>query len=146
MEHFAKALPRLRARAEADLGASGLGPDRVLGLSVRLLDVGFFRIGGEEYAEENESFGLATLRRDHVQIKRGAAVFDYPAKSGQRRVFKLADAAALPVLRALKRRPANGGDSLLAFWEHRAWRGACDGSGVSRPLRSAGVSLLRRHG
>jgi DNA topoisomerase IB len=121
MEHFAKALPRLRARADADLGAGGLGPDRVLGLSVRLLDVGFFRIGGEEYAEENESFGLATLRRDHVQIKRDAAVFDYPAKSGQRRVFKLADSAALPVLRALKRRPVSGGDSLLAFWEHRAW-------------------------
>ncbi len=122
MEHFARSLPRLRAQAETDLASAGLSSDRVLGLSVRLLDVGLFRIGGEAYAAENESFGLATLRREHVQFERGAAVFDYPAKSGQRRVLTLADAQALPVLRALKNRPASGGDALLAFWESRAWR------------------------
>ena len=122
MERFAKALPRLRARAEADLGVKGLTSDRILGLSVRLLDVGFFRIGGEEYAEENESFGLATLRREHVRFERGVAVFDYPAKSGQRRVVALADPQAMPALRALKSRPKSGGDALLAFWHARAWR------------------------
>ncbi len=121
MEGFARALPKLRLRVAEDLASSGLGSDRVLGLAVRLLDVGFFRIGGEEYAAENESFGLATLRREHVQFERGAAVFDFPAKSGRRRVQKLADPESLPVLRALKRRPPAGGDSLLAFWESRAW-------------------------
>jgi len=121
MEHFARALPRLRERAESDIERAGLGSDRVLGLAVRLLDVGLFRIGGEEYAAENDSFGLATLRRDHVSFERGVAVFDFPAKSGQRRVQTLADPRSLPALRELKRRPPHAGETLLGFWENRAW-------------------------
>ena len=85
MERFAKALPAMRERTEADdLAARGLVRERVLACSVRLLDLGFFRIGSERYAEENETFGLATLRRDTSTLERGVAVFDYTAKGSKR--------------------------------------------------------------
>ena len=76
------------ARASsADLGdCDALGRACVLAAAVRLLERGFFRIGSEEYAVENESYGLATMRKEHVTIEDdGLMVFDYPAKSGQRR-------------------------------------------------------------
>ena len=59
--------------------------DRALAGAVRLLDIGFFRVGGEVYAAENGSYGLATVRRDHVSVYKDKVVFDFPAKSGQRR-------------------------------------------------------------
>ena len=68
MARFARALPRLRERVEADLGdCDRLDRRCVLALAVRLLERGFFRIGSEEYAADNESYGLATLRKDHVR-------------------------------------------------------------------------------
>ena len=67
----------------------------MLACAVRLLDRGFFRIGSEEYTVENESYGLATMRKSHVTIGAdGAMVFDYPAKSGQRRVQAVVDPQA----------------------------------------------------
>lgn len=58
---FGRALPRLRARLDDHLAGDGLGYERVLACATRLLDLGFFRIGSEGYAEENETYGLATL-------------------------------------------------------------------------------------
>ncbi len=121
MESFARALPKVRDRVLADLGRRGLRRERVLACGVRLLDLGFFRIGSEEYAAGNESYGLATLRRGHLRFESDVAVFDYPAKAGQRRVQSLADSVVLPTLKALKARPRKAGDELLAFWESRAW-------------------------
>ena len=73
MTRFARALPRLREQVEADLAASDeLTRERVLACAVRLLDRGFFRIGTEEYAVTNESYGLATIRKEHVTIERRA--------------------------------------------------------------------------
>ena len=73
MTRFARALPRLREQVEPDLAASdALTRERVLACAVRLLDRGFFRIGTEEYAVTNESYGLATIRKEHVTID-GAA-------------------------------------------------------------------------
>src|SRR5215211_741565 len=120
---FAKALPRLRRRVDRDLAAStALDRDRVLACAVRLLERGFFRIGSEEYAEENESFGLATMRKQHVTIEDGGLmVFDYPAKSGQRRQQGVLDDRACEIVAALKRR-RGGGPELLAFKDGRRWR------------------------
>ncbi len=73
MERFAKALPAMRERTGEDLARRGLVRERVLACAVRLLDLGFFRIGSERYTEENETFGLATLRRKHVRVGRGVA-------------------------------------------------------------------------
>ena len=112
---FARLLPELRASAARDLELPGLGRRRVLACAVRLLDVGFFRIGGESYASRNGSFGLATLQRRHVRFSgRDRIVFDYPAKSGQRRIQSVVDEGVAEVIRALKRR-RSGGDALLVY-------------------------------
>jgi DNA topoisomerase IB len=95
--------------------------ERALACAVRLLDLGFFRVGSEVYAEENESFGLATVRREHVTLKRNEVVFDFPAKSGQRRVQSIRDAAARRALEAMYRR-RSGPEDLLAYRQGGEWR------------------------
>ena len=118
---FAKALPRLRRRVGRDLDCSALDRNCVLACAVRLLERGFFRIGSEEYAEENDSFGLATMRKEHVTIADGGVmVFDYPAKSGQRRHQGVLDERACEIVAALKRR-RGGGPDLLAYKERGRW-------------------------
>lgn len=118
---FAQRLPRLRRAVTADLRREGMPRERALACAVRLLDLGFFRVGGEVYAEENESFGLATVRREHVTIKRNEVVFDFPAKSGQRRVQSIRDAAARRALEAMHRR-RSGPEDLLAYRQGSEWR------------------------
>jgi DNA topoisomerase I len=121
MERFAEQLPKLRRRVAADLNGDELSSDRVLACAVRLLDVGLFRIGGEEYAEQGGGLGLATIRPEHVALSAAGVVFDYPAKSGVRRVQEVTDAAAVGVVAELKRR-RGGPDELLAYREGRRWR------------------------
>src|SRR3954453_19054108 len=119
---FARSLPQMRTTVATHLAQDGMGRERVLACAVRLLDRGFFRVGGEDYAVENESYGLATMRKEHVSVTRsGAITFDYPAKSGQRRVQSLADPEVVDVVRRLKRR-RGGGDELLAYLDGRTWR------------------------
>ena len=121
MVRFAKALPRLRRRVDHDLDAAELDRACVLACAVRLLERGFFRIGSEEYAEENDSYGLATMRKEHVTIEEGGVmVFDYPAKSGQRRQQGVLDHRACEIVAALKRR-RGGGPELLAYKERGRW-------------------------
>jgi DNA topoisomerase I len=121
MARFARALPDLRDRVAEDLEGDELDRTRVQACAVRLLDRGFFRIGSEEYTVQNESYGLATMRREHVTLAEGCEmVFDYPAKSGQRRVQAVVDPDAGEVVAALKRR-RGGGDELLAYKERRRW-------------------------
>ncbi len=122
MVRFARALPKLRRRIELDLGERAtLDRACVLAAAVRLLERGFFRIGSEEYALENESYGLATMRKEHVTIEDdGVMVFDYPAKSGQRRHQGMLDPRLCEIVGALKRR-RGGGPELLAYKEGRRW-------------------------
>ena len=75
--------------------------ERALGTAFRLLDLGFFRIGGEAYAESNNSYGLATIHTEHVSIQAGSVIFDYVAKSGQERYVALADDLVLEAVRYL---------------------------------------------
>ena len=121
MREFAAALPKLRRAADRDLARDGIPRERALACAVRLLDLGFFRVGGEEYAEANESYGLATLRREHVSIEGEELVFDFPAKSGQRRVQSIRDAAVRRAIEAMRRR-RSGPDDLLVFRQGREWR------------------------
>jgi DNA topoisomerase I len=129
---FGEVLPRLRRDVARDLESDGKGRGGgraialeelsrglVLACAVRLLDLGFFRIGSEDYAERNESYGLTTMLRKHVSIMDDQLVFDFPAKSGQRRVQAIADTDALAVVSALKRRRA--GSQLLAYRDAHAW-------------------------
>jgi len=122
MIEFAQALPGMRERVASDLATKGMARERVLACAVRLLDRGFFRVGGEDYAVENETYGLATMRKEHVTLERsGAITFDYPAKSGQRRIQSLVDPDVFEVVKQLKRR-RGGGDELLAYKEGARWR------------------------
>jgi len=120
MVAFARALPALRRRVRDDLRGDALDRVRVLAASVRLLDVGFFRIGSDDYAQQNETYGLTTLLRRHVRIDGEVLVFDYPAKHGRRRIQQILDDDAGEVVRALKRR-RGGGPELLAYKERGRW-------------------------
>ncbi|MGE2691061.1 DNA topoisomerase IB [Mycolicibacterium pulveris] len=99
------ALPEMRRRIAADLRGRGLGRDRVLALALHLLDLGYFRSGSEQYAEENNSFGIATLLCEHVTVRPQGVDFDYPAKSGVRRTLHIDDPEVVRSVRALVRRP-----------------------------------------
>lgn len=120
MREFARELPRLRRAVSRDLALTGMPKKRALACAVRLLDLGFFRVGGEEYAEANESYGLATIRREHVSVKGEEMVFDFPAKSGQRRVQSIRDAAAREAIETMRRR-RGGPEDLLAYREDGEW-------------------------
>jgi DNA topoisomerase-1 len=120
MVEFAQSLPRLRRRLTEGLAGEELDEVRVLACAVRLLDVGLFRIGGEEYADQGGGLGLATLHKAHVRVRDDVIVFDYPSKSGVRRVHEVRDPAALAVIAALKRR-RGGGAQLLAYRVGRRW-------------------------
>jgi DNA topoisomerase IB len=111
---FAQALPNLRAVVAQHLAEEGLTRSRVLACATRLLDVGFFRIGSEGYAEENDTFGLATMRKKHVTVSGDEVTFDYIAKSGKRRVQSVVDAEVAALVTELKGR-RGGGYELLAY-------------------------------
>ncbi len=120
MLDFAAAIPQMRRRVRRDLDGPELSRTRVLACAARLLDLGFFRIGSEDYAERNESYGLATMLKRHARIERDEVVFDYPAKSGRRRIQAIADPHVREVLAELKRR-RGGSPELLAYREGRRW-------------------------
>ncbi len=123
MLDFAARLPKLRRRVERELRSPDLDRRRMLACGVRLLDVGCFRVGTEDYARENGSHGLTTIRRDHVRRQGSELVFDYPAKSGQRLRTVVGDPAAVAALDALlRRRRCAGEEQLLAYRDGRVWR------------------------
>jgi DNA topoisomerase-1 len=119
----AERLPEARARFAADLEHSEMTRAKVLAVAARLLDLGLFRVGSEEYAEDNGTYGLTTLRRDHVSLQRDPPrmVFDYIAKSGKHRVQSIADITLLEAVGAMRRR-RSGPPELLAYKENREWR------------------------
>ncbi len=111
---LARRLPEVRARIHADLVRPGLGRERVLAGPLRILDRGVFRVGGEDYAEENNSRGVATLLRRHVTLRAGVLRFRFPAKSGVERVAALRDPELARLVAALRRGRADG-DRLFAY-------------------------------
>jgi len=94
-------LPAVRADVEAQLRRRTLDADRVLAAMLRIIDRCGLRIGNEVYAEENDSFGLSTLTRRHVQVRGNTISFDFPAKSGQHMSTQLVDSAVARVVSAL---------------------------------------------
>ena len=80
---FGRALPRLRRRVEADLARRGLPREKVLAAVVRVMEITLIRVGNDEYARQNKSFGLTTLRDRHARIAGGKAVFEFRGKSGK---------------------------------------------------------------
>jgi DNA topoisomerase IB len=116
----ARRLPRARAAVAKHLVLPGYPRERVLAAAFQLLDLGFFRIGSEQYADENGSYGLATIRREHVALNGGAVVFDYPAKNGKQRIQHLADEDLRAVVKGLLSR-RDDQPELLAYKRGRRW-------------------------
>jgi DNA topoisomerase-1 len=119
MLEFAHALPGLRERAAEHLAGDGLSRERVLACATRLLDRGFFRMGTEGYAEQNQTYGLATIQKRHVRLDGDLISFDYVSKSGKRRLASVLDPAVSEVVAQLKGR--RGGPELLAYRRGREW-------------------------
>ena len=117
---FGAALPRIRRVIGGHLEGQGLTRDRVLATAIRLIDLGFFRPGGAEYAEGTGTFG-------HVTLSQGQLVFEYPAKGARQREQAVAEDQVCAVVRSLRRR-RGGGDQLLAYRSGPRWHDvtACD--------------------
>ncbi|MCL3860342.1 DNA topoisomerase IB [Actinotalea sp. K2] len=116
----ARRLPRARTQVIADLALPGMPRSKVLALAFRLLDDAYFRAGGEAYARENGSFGLATVQRDHVAIDGEGVAFCYPAKSGQVRETRVDDPVVRREVRALRDRDDDHPE-LLAWRDEDGW-------------------------
>ena len=123
MIRFAELLPGLRRRlARALDGETEPRREVVLASAVRLLDIGMFRVGSEQYADEDHGIGLATVRKEHVRVHDGTMEFDYPGKGGLRRQQVIEDPVTIGLITALKRR-RGGPEELLAYRDGRQWRG-----------------------
>ena len=120
VREFGALLPRIREVICRHLDGQDLTRDRVLAAAIRLIDLGFFRPGGEEYAGENGTFGLATIRKEHVTLSGGQLMFEYLAKGAKHREQAVAEDQVCAVVRSLRRR-RGGGDQLLAYRSGPRW-------------------------
>src|SRR5829696_950571 len=120
MVRFARALPKLREQVAKDLALEGMPKEKAVACAVRLMDKGFFRIGSEDYAEENDTYGIATMGKRHVTVSGTDITFDYEAKGGQHRIQAITDPVVADVVRALKKR-RGGGEELLAYKAGGRW-------------------------
>jgi DNA topoisomerase-1 len=121
MLEFGKALTRARELVVADMGREGMPLERACAVAVRLLDLGYFRIGNDVYADTNGSFGLTTLERRHVRRQQDRLVFRFVGKSGVEHRIEIDDAMVIEALDIMRRR--RGSDlRLLAYKNGRGWR------------------------
>ena len=102
---FARALPRLRRRVARDMRLRGLPRLKVVAAAVRLLETALIRVGNEEYARENKSFGVTTLRGRHVQVKGSTLKFSFRGKSGKEHSVGLTDDRLARIVRACQDLP-----------------------------------------
>jgi DNA topoisomerase I len=121
IEGFGRSLPRLRRRVSRDLAAPGLHRERVLAGAVRLLDRSAMRIGSEEYAKRNGTYGLATLQRDHVHLTGDRLELRFNGKTGKEHVLQVRDASVAKLVRDLDRMHHR---ELLGWCEGDRWRDA----------------------
>src|SRR6202044_1251912 len=105
MMAFAGALPKIRKRTDADLSRPGLPREKVLAAVVRLLETTLIRVGNEEYARSNKSFGLTTLRDDHVSVTAAAVRFSFRGKSGIQHTISLSDRRLARVVKRCRELP-----------------------------------------
>jgi DNA topoisomerase-1 len=122
MLDFGRVLSKAREQVVTDLGTDGMSQDRACAVAVRLLDLGYFRIGNDVYADQNGSFGLTTLQRQHVRKKGGSMVFCFTGKSGIEHTIEIDDPATVEALEAMRRRRAPADEELLAWKEGSRWR------------------------
>jgi DNA topoisomerase-1 len=129
---FGEHLPKLRARVEADLKLRGLRKEKAIAAVVRLLDLGSIRVGNEEYAETNKSFGATTLRKRHATLKGNTLRLQFRAKSGKMRVLTITDGSLSRFVKKCQDLPGQH----LFRW--------CDAAGDCHPVTSTDVNCYIR--
>ena len=129
---FANALPRIRRRVRQDLARPGLPREKVLASVVRLLETTRMRVGNEEYARENESYGLTTLRTRQVRVNGSKMEFRFRGKSGVWHVFGLSDRTLASIVRRMRDLP---GYELFQYVDEEGNTRAVDAADVNAYLK-----------
>ncbi len=129
---FAKSLPAIRSRVEEDLATQGLPRRKVLATIVRLLEVTFIRVGNAEYAKENKSYGLTTMRGRHVRVKGSTVTFDFKGKSGVHHTIDLNDRRMATIVKRCQELP---GYELFQYVDSDGDHHAVDSSDVNEYLQ-----------
>jgi len=104
---FGEALPGLRTRVDADLARPKLDKEKVLATIVKLIDEAYFRVGNEQYARDNQSFGITTLRSKHTDVTRASVTFDFVGKSGKRHVKEISNVQIAKIIKKLDELPGH---------------------------------------
>jgi DNA topoisomerase-1 len=133
MADFAAALPRIRARVRRDLARDGLPREKVLATVVRLLETTFVRIGNEEYARQNASFGLTTLRERQVRVSGARLEFRFRGKSGVAHEVALSDRRLATIVRHMLDLP---GYELFCYVDEKGASRAIEAADVNEYIRS----------
>lgn len=140
---FARALPRLRRRVQKDLALEGLPREKVLATVVRLLETTLIRVGNPEYARDNDSFGLTTLRNRHVRIDGEHLRFEFRGKAGKEHRVGLRDKR---LARIVKRCQDIPGYELFQYVDAGGNRGAIESADVNEYLRTiSGEEYTAKH-
>jgi DNA topoisomerase-1 len=129
---FAHALPKIRRRVKADLALPGLPRQKVLALVVRLLETTMIRIGNEEYARENGSFGLTTMQNRHLHVERGRILLRFRGKSGKSHAVGVEDPALIRHVKHVRDLP---GQQLFQFIDDDGQPEPVDSSDVNEYLQ-----------
>src|SRR3989442_4315567 len=130
---FAQTLPKIRRRTSADLQPSGLRREKVLAAVIQLLEKTLIRVGNEEYARENQSFGLTTMRDQHAKIKGTTVHFEFRGKSGVEHAVDLRDARLAKIVKACQELP---GYELFQYVDDAGARQTIDSADVNAYLRA----------
>lgn len=131
---FGRALPRLRRQVEADLQTRGLPRKKVLAAVVQVMEVTLIRVGNEEYAKQNRSFGLTTLRDRHARIGTSRAIFEFRGKSGKVHQTSLTDRRLARIVKACQDLP---GQRLFQYVDDEGRQHAVESADVNAYIREA---------
>jgi DNA topoisomerase I len=134
MIDFGRALPRLRKRVARDLSLPGMPREKVVAAVVRLLDISNIRVGNSEYARDNESFGLTTLRQRHVAVRGEVMRFKFNGKSGREHDVSVTDRRLAAIVRRCAELP---GQELFRYLDEARQAHTIESSDVNDYLRVA---------
>jgi len=134
MAAFGRALPRIRRRVQRDVALPGLTREKILATCVRLLETTFIRVGNEEYAKENASFGLTTLRTRQVKVNGSKIRFQFRGKSGVEHEIELEDRSMAAIVKRVRELP---GQELFQYVDEDGTRRVVDSADVNAYIREA---------
>jgi len=131
---FGRALPRLRTRIAADMAQRGLAREKVIAAVIRLMELTLIRVGNEEYAQANKSFGLTTLRDRHAKLSSVGGVFEFKGKSGKVHKTGFRDRRLARIVKACQDVP---GQRLFQYIDEGGQRRSIESADVNAYIRAA---------